>query len=69
MELMIVFFFIYNATCGVDYILVFYSAIIELFEFLRKENLKNIIAQIVENHRQTLSSLSYVPVFEQILVK
>ncbi|CAH6784740.1 protein PPP4R3C [Phodopus roborovskii] len=45
------------------------SAIIELFEFIREENIKSLIANVVENFFTALESIEYVQTFKGLKVK
>jgi len=45
------------------------SAIIELFEFIRKENVKLLIQHIVENYAEFLKTVNYVDTFKLLLVR
>nr|XP_034342318.1 protein PPP4R3C-like [Arvicanthis niloticus] len=45
------------------------SAIIELFEFIRKENIKSLIANIVENFFVSFESIEYVQTFKGLKTK
>ncbi|KAJ3055378.1 Platinum sensitivity protein, partial [Rhizophlyctis rosea] len=45
------------------------SACVELFEFIRKENQKAIIAHIVNNHRQLFEDVKYVDTFHALVVR
>lgn len=43
------------------------SGALELFEFVKKENVKDLIKHLVVNHRDKLLSLSYMPTFRELL--
>ncbi|XP_052027715.1 protein PPP4R3C-like isoform X1 [Apodemus sylvaticus] len=45
------------------------SAIIELFEFIREENIKPLIANIVENYFMSFESIQYVQTFKGLKTK
>ncbi|ELW48298.1 Serine/threonine-protein phosphatase 4 regulatory subunit 3B [Tupaia chinensis] len=45
------------------------SAIIELFEFIRMENIKSLIAYIIEKFYKTLESIEYVQTFKGLKIK
>ena len=45
------------------------SACLELFEFIKRENIKPMIAHIVENYRQKLEDITYVSVFEELILR
>ncbi|EDL20552.1 SMEK homolog 3, putative [Mus musculus] len=45
------------------------SAIIELFEFIRQENIKSLIANIVENFFISFESIEYVQTFKGLKIK
>ena len=45
------------------------SAIIELFEYIRVENIKSLIAHIVEKFYETLESIEYVQTFKGLKIK
>ena len=43
------------------------SACLELFEFVKRENIKPILFHVVENYRQRLQDITYVDVFENFV--
>ncbi|KAI6785207.1 uncharacterized protein J7T54_006849 [Emericellopsis cladophorae] len=43
------------------------SASLEMFEFIKKENIKNLVKHLVENHREQLLNLSYLQTFRELL--
>uniref|UniRef100_A0A8C3YVV2 Protein phosphatase 4 regulatory subunit 3C n=1 Tax=Catagonus wagneri TaxID=51154 RepID=A0A8C3YVV2_9CETA len=45
------------------------SAVIELFEYIRVENIKSLIAHIVEKFYETLESIDYVQTFKGLKIK
>ncbi|MBE7181179.1 MAG: hypothetical protein INR71_08220 [Terriglobus roseus] len=45
------------------------SACLELFEFIKRENIKAIIAHLVENYRDRLEQITYVDIFHNIIIK
>ena len=45
------------------------SASLEFFEFMRKENLKQLIVPLVENYREKLLGITYVNIFENLVSK
>lgn len=45
------------------------SACLELFEFIRKENIKGLLAELMDNHWQQLQSLDYCEVFRSMHLK
>nr|XP_055193967.1 serine/threonine-protein phosphatase 4 regulatory subunit 3B-like [Nyctereutes procyonoides] len=45
------------------------SAVIELFEYIRVENIKSLVAHIVENFYGTLESIEYVQTFKGLKIK
>ena len=45
------------------------SACLELFEFIKRENIKPIIAHIAENYREKLKDIKYVDTFENLLLR
>lgn len=44
------------------------SAVLELFEHIKKEGVKVLIIHLAEKHRSTLASITYVSTFEHILL-
>lgn len=45
------------------------SACLEFFEFIKKENIKNIISHLVENYRETLQQITYVETFSNFIMR
>jgi len=45
------------------------SACLELFEFIKRENLKPVIVHIVENYRDKLKDITYVDTFQTLLLR
>ena len=45
------------------------SACLELFEFVRRENVKQLIDHLVDDYRERLESITYVDVFEGIFLR
>jgi protein phosphatase-4 regulatory subunit 3 len=45
------------------------SGALELFEFIKKENVKDLVKYLVVNHREKLLSLSYMPTFRELLLR
>ncbi|KAF4450914.1 hypothetical protein F53441_6053, partial [Fusarium austroafricanum] len=45
------------------------SASLEFFEFIKKENLKDLIKHLVVNYREQLMALSYMPTFRDIVLR
>ncbi|KAL4722617.1 Platinum sensitivity protein [Fusarium chlamydosporum] len=45
------------------------SACLEFFEFIKKENVKDVIKYLVVNHRDQLMTLSYMPTFRDIVLR
>ncbi|KAL2755189.1 hypothetical protein ACRALDRAFT_2042961 [Sodiomyces alcalophilus JCM 7366] len=45
------------------------SACLELFEFIKKENIRNLIKYLTQHHREQLLSLSYMETFRDILFR
>ncbi|TWU72724.1 Platinum sensitivity protein [Metarhizium rileyi] len=43
------------------------SASLDLFEFIRKENLKDLVRTLVANHRELMTSLSYLTTFKDMI--
>ena len=43
------------------------SACLELFEFIKRENIKPIILHIVENYREKLKDITYVDTFQNLI--
>lgn len=45
------------------------SACLELFEFIKKENIRDLVKYLVVNHRDLLTSLSYMTTFREIVIR
>lgn len=45
------------------------SACLELFEFIKRENIKPIILHIVENYREKLKDITYVDTFQNLILR
>ncbi|KAI8800995.1 component of IIS longevity pathway SMK-1-domain-containing protein [Cladochytrium replicatum] len=45
------------------------SACLELFEFIRKENIKSLIQHLVQTHRKAIEGVEYVETFKGILLR
>ena len=45
------------------------SAVLELIEYIRKENFKSLISYVVENYSQDLEKIDYVDSFQQLKLK
>jgi protein phosphatase-4 regulatory subunit 3 len=45
------------------------SASLEFFEFIKKENVKDLIKHLVANYREQLMALSYMPTFRDIVLR
>lgn len=45
------------------------SACLELFEFVKRENIKVIINHLVENYREKLEGITYVPTFQNLILR
>lgn len=45
------------------------SACLELFEFIKRENIKPLIAHLVENYRDKLEQITYVDTFQNLILK
>lgn len=45
------------------------SACLELFEFIKRENLKQLIIPLVENYREKLLGITYVNTFSALVIK
>ena len=41
----------------------------ELFEFIKRENVKTIITHVVETYRDQLKDVNYVPTFQQLILR
>ncbi|OJD36122.1 uncharacterized protein BKCO1_1300057 [Diplodia corticola] len=45
------------------------SACLELFEFIKRENIKPVITHLVENYRERLEGITYVPTFQNLILR
>ncbi|KAI9810151.1 MAG: Platinum sensitivity protein [Pycnora praestabilis] len=45
------------------------SACLELFEFIKRENIKPIILHVVENYREKLKAITYVDTFQNLVLR
>lgn len=45
------------------------SACLELFEFIKKENIKELVKHLVQNYRERLVALSYVDTFRDLILR
>ena len=45
------------------------SACLELFEFIRRENIKMIVQHLVETYREKLQDITYVDTFQNLILK
>jgi len=45
------------------------SACLEMFEFIKKENMKELVKHLVENYRDRLDDLSYMATFREIILR
>ncbi|KAK2734640.1 Platinum sensitivity protein [Onygenales sp. PD_40] len=45
------------------------SACLELFEFIKRENIKTLISHIVEKHRDVLKDITYVDTFQNLILR
>ncbi|RYP04687.1 hypothetical protein DL764_004303 [Monosporascus ibericus] len=45
------------------------SACLEFFEFIKKENVKDLVKHLVENHREKIQSLSYLELFNTLIMR
>lgn len=45
------------------------SACLELFEYIKKENVKELIKFLIANHRDQLTSLSYLATFRELILR
>lgn len=45
------------------------SACLELFEFIRRENIKMIVQHLVETYREKLQAVTYVDTFQNLILK
>jgi len=46
-----------------------HSAILELFEFIRRENIKSLVAHLAETYQEQLSKLTHVEIFKGLLLR
>lgn len=45
------------------------SACLDLFDWIRKENIKDLVKHLVENHRDKIQGLSYMETFRDLLLR
>jgi protein phosphatase 4 regulatory subunit 3 len=45
------------------------SACLELFEFIKKENIKELVKHLVKNHRERLEKLRYMDTFRDLIIR
>jgi protein phosphatase-4 regulatory subunit 3 len=45
------------------------SACLEFFDFIKRENIKNIISHLVENYRDKLKDITYVDIFSNFIIR
>lgn len=45
------------------------SACLEFFDFIKRENIRNIISHLVENYREKLKDITYVDIFNNFMVR
>lgn len=45
------------------------SACLEFFDFIKRENIKNIISHLVENYRDKLKAITYVDIFSNFIMR
>ncbi|KAG7123673.1 hypothetical protein HYQ44_002309 [Verticillium longisporum] len=45
------------------------SACLELFEFIKKENVKDLVKHLVQNHREQMIPLSYMDTFRELVLR
>ncbi|KAI1381728.1 DUF625-domain-containing protein [Hypoxylon crocopeplum] len=45
------------------------SACLEFFEFIRKENIKDLVKHVVENYRDKVQSLAYLDLFRTLIIR
>ncbi|KAM0284586.1 hypothetical protein ACHAQH_001952 [Verticillium albo-atrum] len=45
------------------------SACLELFEFIKKENVKDLVKHLVQNHREQMLPLSYMDTFRELVLR
>lgn len=43
------------------------SACLDIFEFIRKENIKELVGHLVDNYREKLTALSYIETFRELV--
>lgn len=43
------------------------SACLDIFEYIRKENIKDLVKHLVENYREKLTALSYIETFRELI--
>ncbi|KAJ3033351.1 Platinum sensitivity protein, partial [Rhizophlyctis rosea] len=43
------------------------SAVLEMFEFIRKENIKNLVAHVVTQHRELIQNVGYADTFQNLI--
>lgn len=45
------------------------SACLELFEFIKRENIKMVVQHLVENYRERLQAITYVDTFQNLILR
>lgn len=45
------------------------SACLELFEFIKRENIKGLVTHLVENYRDKLQAITYVDTFQNLILR
>lgn len=45
------------------------SACLEFFDFIKRENIKTLIAHLVENHREKMKQITYVDIFSNFMIR
>lgn len=45
------------------------SACLEFFDFIKRENLKNLITHLVENYREKMKEVTYVDIFSNFIIR
>lgn len=45
------------------------SACLEFFEFIRKENIKDLVKHIVDNYREKIQTLAYLDLFRTLIIR
>jgi len=45
------------------------SALLELFEFIRKENIRALVSHLVENYRDEFKDVTYVDTFKNLIIR